>query len=47
MEKPDLETAREYLRSGDYLWNGGVFVFTLGSLQRELERTAPDLAAPH
>ena len=30
---------------GDYLWNGGVFVFTLGSLHRELERTAPDLAA--
>ena len=45
VEKPDLDTAREYLRSGTYLWNGGVFVFSLGSLQRELERTAPDLAA--
>ena len=45
VEKPDLCTAREYLRSGAYLWNGGVFVFSLGCLQRELERTAPDLAA--
>lgn len=45
VEKPDLETAREYLQSGAYLWNGGVFVFSLGSLRRELERTAPALAA--
>lgn len=45
VEKPDLETAREYLQSGKYLWNGGVFVFSLGCLHRELERTAPDLAA--
>ena len=26
VEKPDLETARAYLESGDYSWNGGVFV---------------------
>lgn len=45
VEKPDLETAREYLQSGAYLWNGGVFVFSLGGLRRELERTAPDLHA--
>ena len=45
VEKPDLETAREYLQSGKYLWNGGVFVFSLGCLHRELKRTAPDLAA--
>ena len=45
VEKPDLETAREYLQSGAYLWNGGVFVFSLGSLYRELERTAPALSA--
>ena len=45
VEKPDAETAGEYLRSGAYLWNGGVFVFSLGGLYRELERTAPNLAA--
>jgi mannose-1-phosphate guanylyltransferase len=27
VEKPNLETAQEYLRSGDYLWNPGVFVW--------------------
>ena len=26
VEKPDLETARAYLDSGDYSWNGGMFV---------------------
>ncbi|MDO4785749.1 MAG: mannose-1-phosphate guanylyltransferase/mannose-6-phosphate isomerase [Fretibacterium sp.] len=43
VEKPDATTAEEYLRGGAYLWNGGVFVFTLGSLYRELERTSPPL----
>ena len=27
VEKPDLETAQEYLASGDYLWNSGMFLF--------------------
>jgi mannose-1-phosphate guanylyltransferase len=27
VEKPDLETAQEYMRSGEYLWNPGVFVW--------------------
>ena len=45
VEKPDLETARQYLQSGAYLWNGGVFVFTLGGLRRELEQASPELAA--
>jgi len=26
VEKPDLETAKEYLKSGQYLWNGGMFI---------------------
>jgi mannose-1-phosphate guanylyltransferase len=26
-EKPDLETAQGYLKSGEFLWNGGIFVF--------------------
>ena len=45
VEKPNLETARQYLQSGAYLWNGGVFVFTLGGLRRELEQASPELAA--
>ena len=45
VEKPDLQTALQYLQDGAYLWNGGVFVFTLGSLRRELEQASPELAA--
>ena len=45
VEKPDLPTAETYVKSGDYLWNSGVFAFALGTLTREVGRTAPDLAA--
>ncbi len=31
-EKPSLEMAREYVDSGNYLWNAGMFVFRLGYL---------------
>ena len=44
VEKPSLAVAREYLASGDYLWNGGVFIFSLGTLRRELLAAAPGLA---
>src|SRR5690606_34087165 len=27
MEKPDLELAEEYVASGDYLWNAGIFIW--------------------
>ena len=27
VEKPDLKTAKKYLKSGDYLWNTGAFIF--------------------
>jgi mannose-1-phosphate guanylyltransferase len=32
VEKPNLETAQEYVRSGDYLWNPGVFVWKNSTL---------------
>ncbi|MDR1740802.1 MAG: hypothetical protein LBR38_03010, partial [Synergistaceae bacterium] len=44
VEKPDEATAAEYVASGGYFWNGGIFVFTLDTLYRELERTCPALA---
>lgn len=34
-EKPDLETAREYIRQGA-LWNGGVFAFRLGYMLKKV-----------
>lgn len=43
VEKPSLEKAREYLASGKYLWNSGMFCFSVGAMRRELEQHCPDL----
>ncbi|MDR2528503.1 MAG: mannose-1-phosphate guanylyltransferase/mannose-6-phosphate isomerase [Synergistaceae bacterium] len=43
VEKPSLELALRYMESGEYFWNGGIFVFTLGTLYREMEQASPDL----
>jgi mannose-1-phosphate guanylyltransferase len=43
VEKPDHETARRYLQSGDYLWNGGIFVFTAEAILAALHEHMPDL----
>ncbi|MDR2136926.1 MAG: mannose-1-phosphate guanylyltransferase/mannose-6-phosphate isomerase, partial [Synergistaceae bacterium] len=46
IEKPSLELAKRYVKGTEksrYFWNGGIFVFTLSTLYRELEETAPDL----
>lgn len=42
-EKPDLETAQAWLADGGFLWNSGMFFWTLGSFARELERTQPEM----
>jgi mannose-1-phosphate guanylyltransferase len=44
-EKPSLPVAREYLESGDYLWNAGIFVFAVKAFLGELERQRPALYA--
>ena len=43
VEKPDQATAQEYLESGRFLWNSGMFCFTAGTLISELELHAPEL----
>ena len=43
VEKPDFRTAQKYLTEGNYLWNGGIFIFTPKSLYRELEHADPEL----
>ncbi len=43
VEKPDHKTAGEYFRSGDYLWNTGYLMATLGTLEREIEANAPEM----
>lgn len=43
VEKPDLATAQEYLASGGYLWNAGIFLISAARLLSELERHVPDV----
>ena len=43
VEKPDLDTARSYLESGDYCWNSGMFMFKASAILEELEAHVPDM----
>ena len=40
-EKPDFETAKNYLTTGDYLWNAGMFVASIDIFLKEFERCSP------
>jgi mannose-1-phosphate guanylyltransferase/mannose-6-phosphate isomerase len=42
-EKPDYDTAMEYMRSGNYLWNCGYFVGSVNTFRKVMEQYAPDL----
>lgn len=42
-EKPDVETANQYIASGHYFWNSGMFVCTAGTYLDELKHHAPDI----
>src|SRR5579862_769980 len=44
VEKPNHERAREFVASGDYYWNSGMFVFRARRYLQELERFAPEMA---
>jgi len=43
VEKPDLATAQQYLSSGGYFWNSGMFLFRASRFLAELEQFAPDI----
>lgn len=44
-EKPDLADAEAYLKSGDYLWNSGMFFWRIGAFLSELRRHVPEAAS--
>jgi mannose-1-phosphate guanylyltransferase / mannose-6-phosphate isomerase len=44
VEKPNLERAKEFIASGDYFWNSGMFLFGARRFLDELARLAPDIA---
>jgi mannose-1-phosphate guanylyltransferase/mannose-6-phosphate isomerase len=43
VEKPDLRTAKEYLASGDYLWNSGLFLFKASAYLEALKAFEPEM----
>jgi mannose-1-phosphate guanylyltransferase/mannose-6-phosphate isomerase len=44
-EKPSTAAARRYFRSGKYLWNGGMFIWSVATLIANFERYQPTMAA--
>lgn len=44
-EKPDYDTALQYVESGSYLWNCGYFVGSVNTFLSEMEQSAPELEA--
>jgi mannose-1-phosphate guanylyltransferase len=42
-EKPDLATAKDFITSGDYTWNSGIFIFKAKTAIAELQIHAPEL----
>lgn len=42
-EKPNLETAKHFLSSGNFLWNSGIFVWKASTVLKALERFQPNL----
>lgn len=45
VEKPELETAKKFLSSGDFFWNSGMFVFNAKTYLAELQQHRPDIYA--
>ena len=43
VEKPNLKTAQDYLASGEYYWNSGMFMFRAKRYLQELEKFRPDI----
>lgn len=42
-EKPDLPMAEKFIESGDFLWNAGIFVWSLQSINKALEKYLPEV----
>jgi len=43
VEKPDLETAKSYLESGQYLWNSGMFIWKVSSILDKMKHLMPEM----
>lgn len=45
IEKPDIESAKRYIDEGNYYWNSGMFVSTIGTIIKEFGHHAPEIGA--
>lgn len=43
VEKPDCEKAKEYLRDGNYLWNGGMFVWSINNIINQIKKYSSNI----
>jgi len=43
-EKPKLEVAKSFIESGDFVWNGGIFLFSARAIMQAYEEYLPDMA---
>ncbi len=43
-EKPDLELAKKFIESGDFVWNAGIFIWNVNTIQSAFEKFLPDIA---
>lgn len=43
VEKPDLLTAKKYIKNGNYYWNSGMFLFSIKSMMIEMEKYIPEI----
>ncbi len=46
VEKPDLDTAEEMVSSGNFLWNAGIFLFSVESIIQAFKAHAPHMLPP-
>ena len=42
-EKPDYETAKSFLKQGNFLWNGGIFIWSAKSITAAFEKFQPQM----
>ena len=42
-EKPNLELAKTFIASGDFLWNGGIFIWRVQSILKAFEQFQPEM----
>lgn len=43
-EKPNLETAKLFIESGEFYWNSGIFIWSIASIKQAIELHLPEIA---